>query len=165
MALVFDRIVLGDRRRDILRYVAKAHADNALKWLPSPRTMDDYIAKATERLRELSNVDRSTALAEARGRFQLIIRKAHDAGDLGTVRLATRDLARIDGLEPVHVRHSGSVINEHTGTVSHEVEHTARPATLEEQAGAIRTLFGVATARRAGLGTPAAPAAGNPSNN
>lgn len=164
VALVFDRIVLGDKRRDIMRFVANEHAEGRTKWEPSPRTVDDYIARATERLRELSSIDRSSALASARGRFMLVIRKAHDAGDMGTVRLATRDLARIDGLEPVRVQHSGSVLTEHTGTV--QVEHSAKPTSIDEQAAVITGLFRIASERMAGAkGSSPAPPIAAPSSN
>lgn len=152
--IVLERILLGERRRDILRFVANAVKDKVLTWPdksgPAPRTVDDYIARATAEFRELSTVERSEAMAAARGRFMLLIRKAHDAGDLSTARLATRDLARIDGLEPVRVQHSGSVLTEHTGTVSHE--HVHRPASIDEQAAAIRDLFGKASARAIAAG-------------
>lgn len=154
--LVMERILLGERRRDILRHVANLIADKELRFPnpegPSPRTIDNYIAKATEEIKKLSTVERSEAMAAARGRFMMIMKKAHDVGDLSTARLANRDLARIDGLEPVRVQHSGSVLQEvtHTGTVQHE--HVHRPATLDEQAAAIRDLFGRAGARAIAAG-------------
>lgn len=148
---VLERILLGERRRDILRYLAKCVTDKVLSWPdkagPSARTVDDYIKRATVELKQLSAIDRADAMAAARGRFLMIMKKAHDAGDLSTARLANRDLARIDGLEPIRVSHSGSVIAEHTGTVEHK--HTHRPVTVEEQAGAIRDLFGIAGQRAA----------------
>lgn len=151
--IVFERLLLGERRGAILRFIANAVAskDDAegLKWPtkegPSPRTVDDYIARATAEIKTLSTTERAEAMAAARGRFLLIMKKAHDKGDLSTARLANRDLARIDGLEPVRVQHSGSVITEHTGTVTHEVHQ--RPATVEEQATTIRDLFSIAGQR------------------
>lgn len=164
-AIVFERLVLGESRPSIIQFVTKVRkgTPELLTWTPSVRTVDEYIKRAMKKLRALAHVDRVQALAEARARFQLIIRKGNDAGDLGVVRLATRDLARIDALEPVHVRHSGSVITEHVGTVTHEHEHRAKPATIDEQATTIRDLFTAATARRAG--GPVQPPASHASNN
>lgn len=155
--LVFERILLGEKRRGIMQYLAKLIADKELKWPdklgPSPRTVDYYIAAATVEIKTLSVVERSEAMSSARGRFLMIMKKAHDSGDLSTARLANRDLARIDGLEPVRVQHSGSVLTEHTGTVSHVHDHTHRAVTIDEQAERIRALFGVADARRIAAGT------------
>lgn len=149
--LVLERILLGERRAAILRFLATETKEKRFNWPdkagPSPRTVDYYIAAATAEIRTLSAVERSEAMAAARGRFLMIMKKAHDRGDLSTARLANRDLARIDGLEPIRVSHSGSVIAEHTGTVEHK--HTHRPVTVEEQAGAIRDLFGIAGQRAA----------------
>lgn len=159
--------MLGEKRRGILQFLAKCIEDKELRWPdkagPSPRTVDYYIAAATADLKQLSAVDRSDAMAAARGRFLMIMKKAHDSGDLSTARLANRDLARIDGLEPLRVQHSGSVLTEHTGTVSHVHDHTHRAVTVDEQAERIRNLFQLADSRRIAAAGPVPPADQPPS--
>lgn len=144
--VVIGLLVEGNRPRAIRRFVAENHKE----WGDvAPRTVDRYIATATAELSKIADESRAVAKSKVRARYELVIAKAATAELWEVVRKATRDLARLDGLEPgLRVQHGGSIELPVSGEVQHSPTHHAA-GSIEERASRVSDLLGEASRRRA----------------
>jgi hypothetical protein len=77
-------------------------------WGDNVRCVDEIIARATERIRELARRDVGLELGKARGALDMLFAKALAQGDLRTARLVQRDITELLGLaKPQQVELSG----------------------------------------------------------
>lgn len=149
------------RERSILRALAALHADNKISWRVRPpgdpadptdvttvsrRTVQLYTSRALAELQLIADEPRAIAKSKARARYERAIEGAAAGGQWDTVRRITRDMVRLDGLEPgMRVTVDGSINNTHEGAV--DVVHRSG-GTVEERAAAVTDLLGRAMSRR-----------------
>lgn len=148
--VVIGLLIEGNRPRAIRRFVAENHKE----WGDvAPRTVDRYIATATAELSKIADESRAVAKSKVRARYELVIERAAKAEQWEIVRKATRDLARLDGLEPgLRVQHGGSIELPVSGEVAHTHTHHAA-GSIEERASRVSDLLGEAARRRAAAAT------------
>lgn len=89
---VHRMLLLGVRRREILQFASKK------KWGVSDRAIDEYIARATERIREAAEVDRALELGRAMQRLDDLYRSAIQAEDFRTALQVQKELTAMIGL-------------------------------------------------------------------
>lgn len=162
VSLIMRLIVEGVcRERSILHALATLHAGREIKWKVraagvradkkdrhtiSRRTVQLYIARALVELQSIADEPRAVAKSKARARYERALEGAAKAGAWDVVRRVTRDMVRLDGLEPGgRITVDGTVHNTHEGAV--DIVH--RPGgTIEERAAAVTDLLGRAVLRR-----------------
>ena len=111
---VFSMIVLGATRPHMIRYASET-------WGVTSRTTDNYIARATERLKEQGRIDREAEVSKAVKRYELIFQKALKSGQYYAAINAQKELCKLLALNlPAQIQ------VEHTGTVQHEHTHEQR---------------------------------------
>lgn len=77
-------------------------------WGGNVRCVDEIIARATERIRELARGDLGLELGKAKGALDMLFAKSLAKGDLRTARLVQRDITELLGLaKPQQVAVSG----------------------------------------------------------
>jgi len=88
---VFTLTVRGATRDEILRHAAK-------EWGLAPRTVDDYIARATDRLKALAVVVREEELGRARAQLHDLYGKNMRTQDYKGALQVRKDLSELLGL-------------------------------------------------------------------
>lgn len=88
---VFTLTVRGATRDEILRHAAK-------EWGLAPRTVDDYIARATDRLKALAVVVREEELGRARAQLHDLYGKSMKVQDYKGALQVRKDLSELLGL-------------------------------------------------------------------
>ncbi len=85
-------LLAGVRRRDVLQFASKQ------KWGVSDRTVDDYISKANDAIREAADVDRALEVGRAVQRLQDLYRAAVQDKDHRTALQVQKELTALLGL-------------------------------------------------------------------
>lgn len=89
---VFELLIAGARRRDIMRHAS----ENG--WNVSERQVQNYIQRATEQLRAHAEVKRDVELGRAIRRLHKLWQDTHAAGDYRTSLQVQRELTHLLGL-------------------------------------------------------------------
>jgi len=100
---VAELLLNGVSRVDIVQYASK-------KWKVTDRQADTYIAKAKDEIE--SSISRKVEFnyAKAERRFEDILRKALERGDLRTALTTTKEIATLQGLYKTQMEQSGEIV-------------------------------------------------------
>lgn len=99
---IYKWLLLEKGRQEILQLSAS--------WKLSERTIDEYTARARERLEEKQQREIDKARERSRARWLRLIEDAYSEGDLRTVATAQSALDKVDGVNaPEKVEHSGAI--------------------------------------------------------
>jgi len=91
---VFGLLTAGLTRGQILSYV-----EQKTDWKVCPRTVDSYVAKATERFREAADVDRAVLAGKALARLDELYARALRIQDYKTCLAIQRELDKLLGFD------------------------------------------------------------------
>lgn len=89
---VFDLLIAGARRRDIIEYAQKNN------WGVVPATIDTYIRSANDKLIQESQANREQELGRAINRLHNLYARASRVNDFRTALAAQRELSLLLGL-------------------------------------------------------------------
>lgn len=100
---VAELLLNGLSRVDIVQYASK-------KWKVTDRQADTYISKAKDEIE--SSISRKVEFnyAKAERRFENILRKALERGDLRTALTTTKEIATLQGLYKTQIEQSGEIV-------------------------------------------------------
>lgn len=90
---IFKLLMAGVQRHDIRRYVAEK-----VKWEVPERTLDRYVARATELIRASAAFDRNTELGRAISRLHDLYSRSYRVQDFKTCLTTQRELNELLGL-------------------------------------------------------------------
>lgn len=102
-------LVIGATKAHIFRYSSET-------WGVTRRTTDNYVMKATARLKELATVDREAEVSKAIKRYEMIFQKALKDKQYYAAINAQKELCKLLALNmpaQVQVEHTGKVEHEH----------------------------------------------------
>jgi hypothetical protein len=103
---VYDLLLAGASRREILQFVAKMDPP----WGVETRQIDNYIAQAKEWIKESAAVHRDEELGKARTRLEALYKQAFSIGAYKVTLAILRELNALSGLYPVaEQKHSGEI--------------------------------------------------------
>lgn len=100
---VAELLLMGDSRTEILQYASKY-------WKVTGRQADSYIAKARGEIENSVTRKVEFNYAKAERRFEAILKKALENGDLRTALTTTKELATLQGLYKTQVEQSGEIV-------------------------------------------------------
>jgi hypothetical protein len=100
---VSDLLLMGSSRAEILQYIAEK-----TPWGISERTIDDYIARATEAYRKVAEFHREEQLGKAIRRLEMLFLRAMKVQDFQRALATQRELNALLGLyAPTKMEHTG----------------------------------------------------------
>lgn len=99
ITLVYDMIVVGSSRAQVLQYVTKK-----TDWEVCDGMVDKYIARANDRLAEESQIHRATELGKSLSRLNTLYQKTLQVQDYARCLAVQRELNQLLGLyEPKQI--------------------------------------------------------------
>jgi len=102
---------MTERVTEIQRYLLNGYTRSYIiqfaekKWKLAPRTVDDYIARATASIREINGVEREDNLATIVTNQWDMFRAARDTGQIESARKILMDIAKLRGLDEQTIQH------------------------------------------------------------
>jgi len=104
VATVYRLLLSGLRRREIIQYV-----DEKTDWGVQPRTVDNYIRKATAEIKEVTDEELKTARGMAHKRLDTLYYKSLLINDYKTALAVQKEINELFGLKTAKIEHSGDV--------------------------------------------------------
>jgi len=96
---VVDLLLDGLRRHEIYRFVSENEAKGNLNWNVTTRQIDEYIAKASEIIRNYESDKREDKIKKAEQRLEKLLSRAISNKDLRLARLIIADIRTLFGLD------------------------------------------------------------------
>ena len=100
---VIELLLKGNCRADIIQYASKY-------WKITDRQTDTYIAKANKELENTFLKKLELNYVKAEKRFEVILKKSLEKGDLKTALASIKEIASLQGLYKLQIEQSGEII-------------------------------------------------------